>query len=175
MERKAIYHESCYSNFVHTTKLQRAKKRYNDSVASGESSVIKRKPGRPSINTTSGISENLTTRSKTTPYDRKFCIICQVEVGKLHRVETKETGNSMLNVAQNLPDKAFFRRLNNICIAEDAIANEVMYHNLCWVRSKNKTTRMNVKPKEDVARALADIELINYIETICYSRTKYLT
>ena len=63
LERKAIYHESYYSNFVHTTILQRAKKRYNDSVASGESSVIKLKPGRPSINTTSDISENLTTRS----------------------------------------------------------------------------------------------------------------
>ena len=61
LERKAIYHESCYFNFAHATKLQRAKKRYNDSVASGESSVIKRKPGRPSINTTSDISENLTT------------------------------------------------------------------------------------------------------------------
>ena len=71
LERKAIYHESCYSNFANTTKLQRAKKRYNDSVASGESSVIKRKPGRPSINTISDISENLTTPSKTTPYDRR--------------------------------------------------------------------------------------------------------
>ena len=174
MEQKAIYHESCYSNFVRTNKLQRAKKRYNDSVTSGESWVIKRKQGRPSINTKSDISENLTTRSKTTPYDRKLCIICRVEGGKLHRVETKETGNSMLNVAQNLPDKAFFRRLNNICIAEDAIANEVMYHNLCWVRSKNKTTRMKVKPKEDVARALADIDLINYIVTNLVQPNKVL-
>ena len=80
----------------------------------------------------------------------------------------------MLNVAQNLPDKAFFRRLNNICIAEDAIANEVMYHNLCWVRSKNKATRMKVKPKEDVARALADIELISYIETNLLQPNKVL-
>ena len=75
----------------------------------------------------------------------------------------------MLNVAQNLPDKAFLRKLNNICIAEDAIANEVMYHNLCWVRSKNKTTRMKVKPKEDV-----DIELINCIGTNLLQPNKVL-
>ena len=45
-ESKVCYHESCYSNLANVGKLERAKKRYADSINSGESLVIKRQVDR---------------------------------------------------------------------------------------------------------------------------------
>ena len=72
------YHESCYSNLAYVGKLERAKKRYADSINSGESSVIKRMAGRPSLNILKEPAvEPLTTRSNSKLYDRSCFIICQ--------------------------------------------------------------------------------------------------
>lgn len=163
-EQKLKYHESCYANFANTGKLQRARKRYNESIDTGESSVIKRKAGRPSISSVEETVEGLTTRSKSEFYNKQLCIICQKHGGKLHCVQTKATGNSMLEVSERLPDKQFFRRLNSINTANDAIANDVMYHNICWADAKKKS-KPKLKQIENFTRTLSDIELINYIET----------
>ena len=45
--KKSGYHKSCYAEFANVGKLERAKKRYSDSIECGESSVIKRRVGRP--------------------------------------------------------------------------------------------------------------------------------
>ena len=138
-ESKVCYHESCYSNLVNVGKLVCAKKRYADSINSGESSVIKRKAARPSLNILKEPAvEPLTTMSNSKLYDRSCCIICQNsdEKDDLTRVEFKSTGERMLKVSARLQDKSFFRRLNSITNAKDAVANEVVYHNPCWVKAK---------------------------------------
>ena len=108
----ARYHKKCYANSANTSKVERARKRFSDSIENGESSIIKRKPGRRS---TSGITvtnkEALTTRSKAITYDKRLGIICQRTGGKLHLVKTKETGKLMMSVAKNFLDKGFFQRL----------------------------------------------------------------
>ena len=140
IEQNTKYHESCYAMFANTGKLERAKKRYYDSIDTGESSVIKRKAGRPSLNLSVASNEEdlegLTTRSRSESYDKNLCIICQNHGGKLHCVQTKTTGNTMLEVSEKLSEKSFFRRLNSISAANDAFANDVMYHNICWADAK---------------------------------------
>ena len=55
-----------------------------------------------------------------------MCIICQKPDGGICKVAFKETGKTMLSVAQKLSDKTFFIRLNTINHADDAIANDVL-------------------------------------------------
>ena len=43
------YHKSCYAAITNISKLERARKRYRDSIDSGEASLIKRKAGRPRL------------------------------------------------------------------------------------------------------------------------------
>ena len=45
----------------------------------------------------------------------------------------------MLLMSEKLSDKGFFRRLNSISSAADALANDVMYHNLCWADAKKES------------------------------------
>ena len=66
-----------------------------------------------------------------------MCIICQKEGGILHKVETKPKGLKMFEVAKKIDDKSFFIRLNTLCNAADAVANDVQYH-MHNVMPKNK-------------------------------------
>ena len=51
-----------------------------------------------------------------------------------------------MDVSSKLPDKMFFCPSNSISIAEDAAANDVIYHNLCWVKAEKKAV-----PKQNPA------------------------
>ena len=51
----------------------------------------------------------------------------------------------MLNVSEKLPDKSLYRRLNSIASAKDAVANKVLYHNLCWAAIKQKGVNKSEK------------------------------
>ena len=44
----------------------------------------------------------------------------------------------MFTVAKKLEDKLLFLRLNQIPKAEDAIADDVEYHRVCWVLLQRK-------------------------------------
>ena len=71
----------------------------------------------------------------------------------------------MLSIAQNLSNKGFYRRLNTIPAASDAPANDVLYHNACWVTAKRESEKKNVLFKEqDYINALSDIEIVHYVE-----------
>ena len=112
----------------------------------------------------------LKTGSKSEPYIKTKCIICQEDKRneKLHQVEFKATGDRMLAVASQLVDKSFFRRLNTISIANDAIANDVLYHNLCWAKEKKKVQPKTLNEPENYRKTLSEIELVKYVESyIC--------
>ena len=70
----------------------------------------------------------------------------------------------MLNVSEKLPDKSLYRRLNSIASAKDAVANKVLYHNLCWAAIKQKGVNKSEKI-EDYWTILAYIEIIWFIES----------
>ena len=164
VQNKSKYHKKCYSNFANSSKVGRAKKRYSDSIETGQTSFIKPKIGRPTL-----VSENIETvgrtlRSKSDSYDKSCCILCQIPGGILHRVETQSTGKLMLSVAKSLIDKSFFLRLNTIQTPDDAVANDVVYHNLCWADAK-KRSKNKVKPIENLSYTLSKIEVINYVKT----------
>ena len=80
-------------------------------------------------------------------------------------VSTNDTGQLMLKVSEKLPDKSLFRRLNSIASTKDAVANDVLYYNLCWVSIKEKAFNKREKT-EDNSKILADIEITRFIESL---------
>ena len=79
-------------------------------------------------------------------YNKKLCLICQIENKNiLHCIQTLQMGDKMLSVAQKLSNKGFYRRLNVISAANDAPANDVMYHKTCWVMLKEKMIKRELK------------------------------
>ena len=91
------------------------------------------------------IEEVLTTQPTAITYDKMFCRIWQKTEGKLNLVPTKEKGKLVL---LQIADELFecvgpfcgigAWRLDSISSAEDAIANDVMYHYLCCADAKKK-------------------------------------
>ena len=123
IENHATYHRVCYSNYTNKSKIDRARKQYHEAVETGDTSVVKRKAGRPSLNNSNALEEceGSTTRSRRVPYMKDICIMCQKQGGKLHQVEFKTTGQNMLQVFKMLPDKSFFRRLLQTIITKRSI------------------------------------------------------
>lgn len=108
------YHISCYSDFADTLKLKRAQKRYNDSVAQENSTLIIAKFGRPS-----------TTTSKIELAKNQLNCRCQKLGGTLHLVPTKNARNLMQKVSEKHAYKSFYHRLHTmLCSARDVIAND---------------------------------------------------
>ena len=81
---------------------------------------------------------------------KNICIICQKRGGKLHRIEFETTGQNMLQISKMLTDKSFFRRLENITSAENAVGNDVLYHSQCWVIAKRKAKPKSSKSEDHV-------------------------
>ena len=96
-EKNIVYHRGCYSETANVEKLERAKRRYSDSVEYGDSSVVKIKAGRASMSSFPNFQkETLTTRSMSSFFGKALCIICQCPGGVLNCVEFKATGHNML-------------------------------------------------------------------------------
>ena len=49
--KNVVYHACCYASFANIGKAKRAEKRFHEFIEIGESTLIKRKAGRPSLNT----------------------------------------------------------------------------------------------------------------------------
>ena len=81
--------------------------------------------------------EFLTNRSMTGDRDRNLCNVGQTFLDKpLTKLMYTKTEVHMLSVAQTLPDKSFLHRLISITNAHEAVGNDVIYHNICWVKAE---------------------------------------
>ena len=177
VENNAFYHKDCYSWLVNKRNLKRAAERYSKATKQQDASFITPKRGRPTssqlldFNTPSSSSSEVTPkrlRSGASPYDSGLCIICQNKGGWLHKVMTKEKGRKMLEVAQKHIDKSFVVRLNTLTDPTDAVANDVQYHQQCWIYAQRLAAKSGEvdgsRVIDDSARVIADIEILNAIE-----------
>ena len=64
-------------------------------------------------------------------------------------------------------DPSLFLGLNTIPNASDGIANDVQYHLTCWVDIKRQAEpdSINIQEIVDIERVLADIEIVNTVQT----------
>ena len=71
----------------------------------------------------------------------------------------------MLSVAQKLSNKGFYRHLNTISAANNVPANDVTYHNSCWVNAKRDADKTyETLSKKDYINALSDVEIVHFVE-----------
>ena len=115
------------------------------------------------------------TRSKSENFEKKLCIICQIPTEiNLTRAEREDTGKHMLVISEKLPDNTFFRRLNSISKADDAVANDVATENSVKTLSDIELLdpaelRFSTKPQEmiemnEISRIYKSILFENGIE-----------
>ena len=86
------------------------------------------------------------------------------------------TGENLFSVSKKLEDKSFFRCFNSIIHAEDAIANDVLYHHLCWNSAKRQAEPKSY-PIDNAIKTTSDTELLSetdFRESIESSNKKYL-
>ena len=69
----------------------------------------------------------------------------------------------MSPVSEKVDEKFFYMRLNTIASSKDFIANDFVYHNICWVVAQKKTNS-KLSAAENYIKTLSDIELINFLE-----------
>ena len=96
-------------------------------------------------------------------------MICQQQGGGLHKVETINIGQRMLNVTKELPDQSFYLRMNSIPNSADAVANDVQYNLKCWILAEMsiKVNPDKVQIFDDTERVVADIKIIEIVRTNC--------
>ena len=150
--QKSIYHTECCKLITHTVNLSLLTNKTQKSCSQSPEEPVEEH------------SRN-TLRSRTEVYSKNACIICQQEGGKLHRVEFLETGSRMLKVAELLPDKSFFVRMNTVPNSRNAVANDVKYPLKCWLSTQRKALKampenQEIQEIEDVNRVIADLEII---------------
>jgi len=174
--QKAFYHKNCYSTIVSDRNLQRAVARQQRAQSEKDASLISPKRGRPSTgsaiqsessDTPSSIVGGKRLRSAASPYNSDLCIVCQKAGGLLHKVQTKPKGIRMLEVAKQLDDDGFLIRLNTLADPADAVANDVQYHQNCWLyaqREASKTSTEDVAEMEQTSRVISDIEILNIVK-----------
>ena len=133
-KEKCIYHSECYKDVTNVTLLRRLsnKKKENDQSGS-ENRQEEDRDKEMEVESETKEVQRTTRSSKIISYNKELCIICQNRGGKLRKVEFLQTGKNMHEVAKMITNKDFFLRLNTIPNAEDAVANDVVYHLRCWV------------------------------------------
>ena len=53
-------------------------------------------------------------------------------------LNVKTLEKNMSVVSEKLSDKSFFRKLNSIPNGDDEVANDVVYHDTCWIKAKRE-------------------------------------
>ena len=74
----------------------------------------------------------------------------------------------MLEVAELLPHKSFFIRMNTIPNSRDAVANDAKYHLKCWINTRRKALKTMPEKQEteeidDVNPVTADLKIIEIV------------
>ena len=147
-DNHVVYHSDCYKTTTNKTFIKRLKAKFVKNTPSVEDQ---------STSTEQPATRSREMRSKSIAYDKSLCIICQEQGGTLRKVMLKETGRKMLSAS----------KLNTIPNADDAVANDVLYHLTCWVLAQRKSSEKSEEVDcSDTERILADIEIINCVTNI---------
>ena len=71
-------------------------------------------------------------------------------VGSSEKSNFLKQEKKMFEVAKYLTEKDFFLRLNTIPHAEDAVANDVEYHQKCWVLEQREAHKVLSSGQSDI-------------------------
>ena len=112
------YHHQCYSNFTHKGKIERLRKKHEESLTKLNEGETSREENRPSRRS-----------SREHAIDWNLCMFCQdTSIGNMHNVSTMELSEKIISLAQS--DLIMRVRMANV---SDLVASEGKYHLKCWV------------------------------------------
>ena len=176
VHKEAKWHRSCYSFATNQTELQRARNRFEHSLATGQYAMKKRGHKR----TNSELEEDTPeiprtskpfTRSATDPLSKELCFFCQLDKDEaLFSVRTMNSGKAVRQAVEISQDPVLMTRLSNAISPYDAHAIDIKYHKLCWTQNvfhvlrdhtsdKAKSTTMDLPMQMSCL-----IELINLVD-----------
>ena len=138
IEKKPMWHCSCYSDATNSTFIQRARGRLQHAVSTGSYAANKRghkrKRSEMVESATPGSSAPFT-RSATEPLKNAHCFFCQKDDSRsTFTVRTENAGKELRRAVEISQDPVLMTRLNNAISPSDAHVIDVRYHKVCWIR-----------------------------------------
>ena len=122
------YHHQCYSNFTHKGKIERLRRKREESQTKYNEGVTSTEEGRPSRRS-----------RREHAIDWNLCMFCQdTSIGNMHNVSTMELSEKIIGLAQS--DLIMRVRMANV---SDLVASEGKYHLKCWVLFQRKIGKLN--------------------------------
>ncbi len=175
VDKEATWHRSCYSSDTNNTELQRARDRFEHSVATGQYALKKRGHKRSSSEMEGDMPVPQTsrpfTRSATDPLSKELCFFCQLDNSQaLFSVRTMNSGKAIRKAIEISQNPVLMTRLSNTISPIDAHAIDVKYHKLCWTQHVFHVLRDHAN--DNAKSTMADlpmqmpclIELINLVD-----------
>jgi hypothetical protein len=182
----ASWHRECFQETVHKLKIERAKLRFQKSMATKDSSNLLSCPvGRPSSSQASKCAGTLScsdtatgikpfTRASSASHDKMQCIFCSGDgmTTQLHEVCSFDVGKKIYDAVQSSDNDEWKVRLQAIS-PNDARAIDVKYHLPCYVknvqRQPHKQALNPCQVDQNQRSILADIEFFNVLNNVLQS------
>lgn len=159
------YHSSCYKDVVHSGKMKRAEKRFQERSVDG--SVAPPKRGRPSssiLSTTESSSSRSRRSAEKTNLKRCVFQCGEADKGELHRVESFSMGERFMFLKENSPDENCRIALASINEPLDCVAADLFYHRNCLRNQERKSKKNEDESVHRIGQYIADIEIINELK-----------
>ena len=130
-------HKDCYSTFTSSCKIERVRKKFENTQSSAGTHTGRSSPLKPSL------------RSECSTMDTSLCIFCQDKTNKrTYLVATLEVSGRILEAAKN--DHVMRRRLAGV---NDLVAADAKYHLQCYVQFNRKS----FKSDRNTAQTVRDV------------------
>jgi hypothetical protein len=169
VDNEATWHRSCYSSATNHTELQRARDRFEHSVATGQYATKKQGHKRSSSEMEAdmpGTSKPFT-RSATEPLSKQLCFFCQYDNSQaLYSVRSMNCGKAIRKAIEIARDPVLMTRLSNAISPNDAHAVDVKYHKLCWTQHVFHVLRDDASDKAKSTTAEFPMQMSCLIELI---------
>ena len=105
--------------------------------------------------------------------DRNLCNVGQTFLDKpLTKLMYTKTEVHMLSLAQTLPDKSFLHRLLSMTNAHEAVTNDVIYHNVCWVKATRDAEAETIVTENFVKNLHFFISMVYFLLSLIMLRKK---
>ena len=138
IEKKPVWHRSCYSDATNAISIQQARDRLQYAVSTGMYAGKKcgHKRTLPEMDETASTSSSSPfTRSATEPLRKYYCFFCQkIDDQDLFTLQTENAGMALQQAVEISQNQVLMTRLNNAITPSDAHTIDVQYHKACWTR-----------------------------------------
>ena len=161
-EKNIIWHRKCYANTTNSDHIRRAEERHKKALFLEDTTVLKRKKGRPatSLSSTSNTqldqesSQCIFTRSQKSPFNKSECFFCQeTKQDKLHVCRSHNVGIRISDIVKSSGNTSWKVNYADLISQEDALSRDILYHKSCmteqWQKFKSSKNSQSTPDQEE--------------------------